>query len=106
MAKRFFLGFITLTAAACANQTRTAQSVSGTWFNCEDGLIFSAQKSKDRMLIVIADGRRFELLAAPTSFGQLFRSAGTTLRIDDDFAVLVGGPVQNHTRCRLMGREA
>lgn len=106
MARRFFLGFIALTVAACANRVGTAPFVSGSWFNCEDGVIFSAEESKDRMLIIMSDGRRFQLLAAPTAFGQLFRSAGTTLRIDDDFAVLAGGPVQNYTRCRQMGSEA
>ncbi len=106
MTKGSCFSLVILSLSACASRVEPARSVSGTWFNCEDGLAFSTERSDDRLLVIMSDGRRFELTAAPTAFGELFRSSDTTLRIDEDFAVLAGGPVQNFTRCRQMSRDA
>lgn len=106
MMKRCALVLALFHLSACANQVGAARSVLGNWFSCEDGLAFSAEPSADRVLIVMSDGRRFELKRAPTSIGELFRSADTTLRIDEDFAVLAGSPVHDYTRCRQMARDA
>jgi hypothetical protein len=92
--------------ASCAERTPPAVSISGTWFNCENGLVFATERTENRMIIKVADGQRFELRAAPTSIGELYRSSDTILRIDDDFAVLAGGPVQDYTRCRQMNSNA
>jgi hypothetical protein len=104
MTKSFCLPLIILAAAACAKEIEPPRSVAGTWFNCESGLIFAAERSKAGVVVVVSDGQRFELAAAPTAFGELFKSPDVTLRIDDDFAVLAGGPVKDHTRCRQMFR--
>jgi hypothetical protein len=106
MAKRSSFFLMTLALTACASRADTTRSISGDWFNCEDGLAFSTQRAGGQMLIVMSDGRRFNLSPAPTSIGELFRSSDTTLRIDEDFAVLAGGPAQSYTRCRQMGRGA
>jgi len=98
----FLAGLTLLGPISCAERTPPATSVSGTWFNCENGVIFSAQRSDTRLLVTVTDGRSFELSAAPTAFGELFKSDDTVLRIDNDFAVLAGGPVRDHTRCRQM----
>jgi hypothetical protein len=105
MRKSFCLPLVILSATACASQVEPPRSVSGTWFNCESGLIFATERSDAGMVVTVSDGRRFELASAPTAFGELFQSPSATLRIDDDFAVLAGGPVKDYTRCRQMIRD-
>jgi hypothetical protein len=102
----FLVGLTLLAPTSCADRTPAVASVSGTWFNCENGVIFSAERLDTGLLVTVADGQTFELSEAPTAFGKLFRSGDTVLRIDDDFAVLAGGPVLDHTRCRQMNRAA
>lgn len=106
MRHTFLLGLIFLGAVSCAERTPAVTSVSGTWFNCENGVIFSAERYDTRLMVTVTDGQSFELLKAPTAFGELFRSDDTVLRIDEDFAVLAGGPVREYTRCRQMNRAA
>lgn len=98
----FLMGLTLFGPVSCAERTPAATSVSGTWFNCENGTIFSTERSGPQLVLVVADGRRFELAAAPTAFGELFQAEDTILRIDEEFAVLAGGPVRDYTRCRLM----
>lgn len=102
----FLVGLTLLAPISCAERTPAATSVSGTWFNCENGVIFSAERSDTRLLVTVADGRSFELSKEPTAIGELFQSDDTVLRIDDDFAVLAGGPVREYTRCRQMNGPA
>ena len=106
MSKSSCLSLIILGLSGCANRVEPARSLSGTWFNCEDDLLFSTERSNDRLLVIASDGRRSEFAAAPTAFGELFRSSDTIVRTDEDFAVLAAGPVLNLARCRQMSRDA
>ena len=87
--------------AACAGSATNRERYSSTDFLCEGGKTFRVDV-RDRQVRVTTGAGVFDLDARPSSIGCKYSSAGTTLILDEERAVLVGAGGGPFKRCHAV----